>query len=71
MINKISWIGTISSVFGSFVLAFGFILLGYSSFLVGSISWLTVGIKTKNKPLITLNGCFLLANVIGFTRSIL
>lgn len=71
MINKIQWLGTITSIIGSFIIAFGFMLAGYSFFLVGSISWLVVGFKQHNRPLIVLNGTFFLANVIGFVRAVL
>lgn len=71
MINKIQWIGTVTSIIGSFVIAFGFMLAGYSFFLIGSISWLFVGIKQQNRPLITLNFTFFLANIIGFVRAVL
>jgi len=71
MINKIQWLGTFTSIIGSFIIAFGFMLIGYSFFLIGSLSWLFVGIKQRNKPLVTLNFTFFLANVIGFARSML
>lgn len=71
MVNKIEWIGTISSIIGAFIVAFGFMLAGYSFFLIGSASWLYVGIKQQNRPLITLNSTFFLANVIGFVRAVL
>ena len=71
MLNKIQWLGTITSIIGSFIIAFGFMLVGYSFFLIGSISWLVVGIKQRNKPLVTLNFTFFLANIIGFVRNVL
>lgn len=67
----LSWIGTISSILGSFVVAFGIMLAGYSLFLIGSISWLIVAIKRKDKALGTLNFAFFVANIIGFYRSIM
>lgn len=71
MLNKIEWLGTVSSIIGAFIVAFGFMLAGYSFFMVGSVSWLYVGIKQQNRPLITLNSTFFLANVIGFVRAML
>ena len=68
--NKLSWVGTVSSVMGSFIVALGFSLVGYCAFLVGAVTWLTVGILGKNKPLIVLNGFFLAANMIGLYRAI-
>ncbi len=66
MINKVEWFGTLTSVAGSFILALQFALAGYSLFLAGSVSWLAVGIARKNTALITLNGAFFIANIIGF-----
>ena len=71
MIQKIEWIGTLSSIIGAFIVAFGFMLAGYSFFLVGSVSWLYVGFKQQNKPLMVLNFTFFLANVVGFVRSVI
>jgi len=65
MIKTISWIGTIASIIGSFLVAFKLFGIGYIFFLIGSASWLFVAIKTNNKPLGILNGTFALANVIG------
>ena len=66
----IGWLGTISSIAGSFLVALQFMLVGYSCFLVGSIAWLYVGVTRGDKPLVVLNGAFLLANLIGFYRVI-
>lgn len=65
MINKISWIGTLSSIIGAFIVASKLFLLGYCFFIVGSLSWLLVGYYRKDKSLITLNGTFFLANILG------
>lgn len=65
MITILSWIGTISSVFGSFAVAMGFFKFGYINFLVGSACWLWVGFSRREKPLIVLNLVFLLANILG------
>lgn len=66
----ISWIGTACSIIGSFAVAFQIYILGYGLFLVGSISWLSVGIMKGDKSLITLNGFFLVANIIGMWKVI-
>ncbi len=71
MLKFFEWLGTFTSIIGSFIIAFGFMLAGYSFFLIGSISWLTVGFMRHNKPLIVLNGTFFIANIIGFVRSVL
>lgn len=61
----LSWVGTLTSIMGSFLVAFGLAVLGYALFIVGSLSWLVVAIKTKNKPLGVLNGTFFCTNIIG------
>lgn len=69
--NKLSWFGTVASILGAFLMAFGIVLIGYVFFTLGSISWLIVGFKRKDNSLITLNGTFFLANIIGLTRAVL
>ena len=64
----ISWIGTICSIIGSFAVAFQIYILGYGLFLIGSISWLGIGIMKRDKPLMVLNGFFLVANIIGMWK---
>jgi nicotinamide riboside transporter PnuC len=70
MINKISWLGTIASIIGAFVVASKLFLVGYCFFIVGSISWLIVGFARKDKSLMVLNGTFFLANILGFYNSV-
>lgn len=65
----IGWIGTLTSVLGSFAVAFGYMLPGYSLFLVGAVSWLGVGYVTRQWSLFVLNGFFFAANIIGFFRN--
>ncbi len=65
MINKISWIGTFSRIIGAFIVASQLFFLGYCFFIIGSLSWLIVGFSRKDKSLITLNGTFFLANILG------
>jgi uncharacterized membrane protein len=43
MINKISWVGTLSSIIGAFIVASQLFFLGYCFFIIGSLSWLVVG----------------------------
>ena len=62
----ISWIGTAASICGSFLVALQIVLLGYCFFLVGTVSWLYIGLKRRDRPLMVLNGAFLVANIIGF-----
>jgi hypothetical protein len=61
----IAWIGTVSSILGSFLVAMGIFSAGYVSFLVGSASWLWIAWKRRDRALGVLNATFLLANLIG------
>ena len=67
----VSWLGTISSVIGSFLVAFQIYILGYSLFIIGSISWLFIGLTKKDKSLSVLNGFFLCANLVGVSKWVL
>lgn len=71
IMNKLSWVGTVASVIGSFVVALGAMLAGYSLFIVGSVSWLIVAFKRKDVSLAVLNGFFFAANIIGLSRALL
>lgn len=64
----ISWIGTIASVLGSFLVAFGILGVGYVAFLIGSVSWLYVSWNRRDLSLGSLNGVFLAANLVGLYR---
>ena len=66
----ISWVGTVASITGSFIVAFKIFLLGYSLFMLGSISWLIVGAYRRDSSLVTLNGVFLIANMVGLYGAI-
>ena len=63
--NKLSWLGTVASVLGSFAISFHFFFLGYCLFIVGSVALLTVFGLQRNKSMITLQSFFLVANLIG------
>ena len=69
MINKISWLGTMASIIGAFIVARKLFLIGYCFFIVGSVSWLIVGYVRKDNSLIVLNGTFFLANLLGLFNS--
>lgn len=69
MLNKISWLGTFSSIIGAFVVASQLFFIGYCFFIIGSLSWLIVGYYRKDKSLMVLNGTFFLANILGLYNS--
>jgi hypothetical protein len=68
--NRISWFGTIASIIGAFLVAFGVLVIGYISFILGSVSWVAVGIRKRDYSLITLNGFFLTANILGIYNAL-
>jgi hypothetical protein len=65
MINSISWLGTLSSIIGAFLVASQIVFVGYLAFIIGSLSWLIVGFIRKDNSLTVLNGVFFLANILG------
>lgn len=69
--NFIKWLGTLTSIIGAFLVAMAFPAVGYCFFIVGAFSWLVVGYVTKDKALITLNGVFFVANLIGVYNFVL
>jgi len=67
----LAWIGTIASIAGSFLVALGIMSSGYICFITGSISWLIIALMRRDKALGTLNGAFLIANIIGIVRYVI
>lgn len=65
MIKLISWIGTLASIIGSFLVALHAFQIGYVCFIIGSASWLFVGVTRRDSALITMNLIFFLANIVG------
>ena len=68
MTNKISWLGTLASITGSFSVALATFQIGYVLFTVGSVSWLWVAYCRRDKSLAVLNGTFLVANIVGLVN---
>ena len=66
----IKWFGTITSIIGAFLVASQLMLIGYIAFICGSISWLIIGVKSKDSAMITLNGVFFLANILGLYNAV-
>lgn len=63
--KTISWVGTIASIMGAYLVALQFILPGYIAFSVGSLTWLFVGFHRRDFALIVMNATFFVANLIG------
>ena len=70
MIKFTSWLGTLASIIGAFLVASQIIFIGYLAFIIGSASWLFVGFKRKDNSLIVLNGVFFLANLLGIYNAL-
>ena len=68
--QAVKWVGTVASIVGAFAVASHLFLFGYVCFALGSTSWLYVGLHSKDKPLITLNGVFFVANILGLYNAI-
>ncbi len=71
MKNFISWIGTLASIAGAFLMAFGIVLPAYVCFTLGSLIWFLIALQEKNFSLGTLNATFFVANIIGLGRVLL
>ena len=67
----LSWIGTVASILGAYLVALQFILVGYIAFSVGSLTWFFVGVKRKDSALIVMNATFFVANMIGLYNAII
>ena len=61
----ISWLGTINSIIGAFLVANGIFLLGYCIFASGAVLWLIVAKMQKNEAMFFLELVFLIANING------
>ena len=63
--KTISWIGTVTSIIGAYLVALQVILIGYIAFSIGSLTWLFVGFHRRDSALIVMNATFFVANLIG------
>jgi hypothetical protein len=65
MTNILAWIGTLTSIAGSFLVAMTYFQAGYVLFSAGSLSWLIVALVRRDRALGVLNLAFFTANMIG------
>lgn len=65
-----SWLGTINSVIGAFLVANGVFLIGYIIFASGAVLWLIVAKMLKNNAMLLLEFIFLLANINGIITNL-
>ena len=68
--NKLSWVGTVSSIVGSFAVAAKFLILGYCTFLIGVFALVIVFGVQRNKAMITQQVFFLAANILGLYNAL-
>ena len=65
-----SWLGTITSIRGAFLVANGFFLTGYLFFGTGAIFLLIMAKMIRNNALLLLEFIFLVANINGIITNI-
>lgn len=65
VLKIVSWLGTLTSIAGAFLVANGVFLEGYSIFATGAILWLIVAKLQKNAAMFFLELVFLIANING------
>lgn len=69
-LKNFSWLGTINSVIGAFLVANGFFLIGYIIFASGAVLWLIVAKMLKNNAMLLLEFIFLIANINGILANL-
>ena len=69
-LKYISWTATVLSVLGAFMVANGINLLGYTCLILGSLGWGYIGIVNKDNALTTMQGIFLMANIMGLHNAL-
>ena len=69
-LKLISWLGTINSIAGAFLVANGIFLVGYCMFASGAILLLIVAKMQKNEAMFFLELVFLTANINGIINNL-
>ena len=64
------WIGTITGVFGAFVLALNIPVSGWGwvLFTISSMSWTVAGLVLKDMSLVVLQAAFVVVDMLGVWR---
>jgi hypothetical protein len=72
-LQYIKWVGTISGIAGSLLLALNISISGYGYilFTVSSISWGLAAWMMKESSLLMLQSVFFIVNIIGISRWLL
>lgn len=68
MLKVIEFIGVFCGVTGSFLVARGFLAVGFCLFFVSSVCLLFSAIRQMNWNLSTLQGTFLISNMLGISN---
>lgn len=69
-LKSVSWLGTINSIAGAFLVANGFFLWGYAIFASGAVLWVIVAKIQKNNAMLFLELVFLIANFNGILNNL-
>ena len=69
-LKVISWLGTVNSIVGAFLVANKIFLLGYCIFASGAVLWLIVAKMQKNEAMFFLELVFLTANINGIINNL-
>jgi hypothetical protein len=67
-LKVIEFFGVLCGISGSFLVARGVLAIGFCLFLVSSICLLISAVHQKNWNLTTLQGTFLVSNVLGVSN---
>lgn len=70
ILKLFSWIGTINSIVGAFLVANSIFLIGYIIFATGTILWLIVAKMQHNLAMFFLEIVFLVANINGIVNNL-
>lgn len=69
--NRIEWIGCITGLFGSILVAFNsatYSKWGFVAFLASNLLWIFFGLSKKLYPLVVMQMGFTVTSLIGITQ---
>ena len=70
ILKRISWLGTVLSILGAFLVANSIFLTGYCFFATGAVLWIIVAKIQKNEAMLFLEIVFLIANINGILNNL-
>jgi hypothetical protein len=70
MLQRIEWLGTLSGIIGACLLASNTAASpwGYPLFAVSAVCWTWAGALRKSRPMLFLNGFYIIVNLVGILR---